>query len=127
MDGFHVEDIDPVCCISLFLSRDNSCRSIHQMKAVITVVIETKDLALPGLLSGAPSSMLDPLRCPLELLQKFQNDVMSLDHAKEKKSTQEMWIGIIDGCHYHSVIMELREKRPNALPSLQMESDSCKV
>lgn len=64
----------------------------------------TKGLALPGLLSGATSSIVDPLSGQFDffILQKFQNEAMSLDDAEEKKSTQANWIGIVDGCHYHN-------------------------
>lgn len=108
-------DLDPSCCIPLYLVRDILRNAVAKLKLSITGKSESTSMLLPGYVSASPTSMVIPLQDELEYLIKdyFMSICDSEEEAMELIRAHDKWYGIIDGCQLHAAIMELRDEIPD--------------
>ncbi len=115
MDGCYTKELDPSCCIPLYLSRHRSRNAVRKLKAIFQGEFSESMESLSGLISGTPTSVVVPLTKELDYLisDYFINQNYGEKDVEAIKRSEEVWYGVIDGCKFHCAIMELREEQPH--------------
>ena len=70
---------------------------------------------LVGMVSGAPTSVVVPLRGSLEVyVDKYLQTVYtSSDDIDIAKKSQDIWYGVIDGCQLREALVKLGKSKPS--------------
>lgn len=113
MDKSYIFDLDPRCCIPMYLSRRKSAIAVRKLKNIFTGKNSNTN-ALSGIISGSPTAVVVELTGDLNpLVSKYFIDAgYAPEDVIEKKSTYNNWYGVIDGCQFHGALMELAEDNP---------------
>ncbi len=110
-----IKAIDPNSCIPLFLVRNLINNAVRKLKSIFTGAASTYSTSLNGFVSGKPTSVVVPLVKELEsyIADYFVSEGYTAEDAEQMKESSSIWYGIIDGCHVHSAILELKEEHPD--------------
>ena len=75
----------------------------------------SKTALVSGFISGSPTSVVIPLVDELNvvLVEYWESVCETEEEAEEVIKSREKWFGIVDGCHLHAGIMELRDECPS--------------
>lgn len=115
-EGCTILDINPSCCIPMFLSRGKSENAVKRLAALLNGDgnENQKKYGLTGMVSGTPTSVVVPLVGNLSfVLDNYLSDKYDDDEdITFHRNTHSEWYGIIDGSHYHCALMELCVKYP---------------
>ncbi len=114
-DKSHIAELDPSSCIPLYLFRKRSNNAVKKLKAIFLGQHSMTNVALPGIVSGTPTSAVVPLIGELEHYIKdyLLEEGYTEEDLEEKIKKHEKWFGVIDGCQFYSAIMELRQEYPD--------------
>jgi len=91
-------EVSPNACIPLFLARPFSENAVRKFMSILDGedVGSDSNRHLVGTVSGAPTSVVVPLRGSLE--DKYLQTVYtSSDDIDIAKKSQDIWYGVIDG------------------------------
>ncbi len=109
----NLDEIDPIQCIPLYLIRQKSVPAVRKLVAIFEGKASS-DHSISGIASGLPSSVVVPLVNDLEpfIIDYFILEGYTEQDAKAMKAAHKDWYGIIDGCHFHAAIIELKRISP---------------
>ncbi len=107
MENSSTQTLDPSSCIPLFLTRPKSTNAVRRLMNIFDGKLGSS--ALPGMISGAPTSIVVPLIDGLYYIirEYFISQGISEDEVQEYSSKHERWYGIVDGCHFHCAVKNL--------------------
>ena len=110
----YMDDISPSQCIPLYLIRNKSIPAVKKLVSLFQGKLASSN-SISGMVSGSPTSIVVPLVKDLEHMvdEYFISEGYSDLDAKELKSKQKNWFGVIDGCQFYNAVTSLIKIDPD--------------